>query len=209
MLPEFVKCFLIGICASAPLGPVAIFVMQRSLVSGHRAGFLTGLGATLTDTIWASVAMFALAMAEDFISENETVILIGGGVILLGMGCTMAFKDPFRRLKEESGQSYWFRDFARTALLGFSNPGAIAIMLALFAFFGIQVENNDFRVAPYILAVSAGSAVYWFNFSLLFSHLRRSFKMGTLVWINRISGMVVMIIGIALLVEGLIRVFFQ
>ena len=207
MLIEFLKCFLIGICASAPLGPVAIFVMQKSLSDGHKAGFLTGLGATFTDTLWATIAMFALTVAEDFIFANETVILIGGGAILLGMGISMAFKDPFRRLKEDKEGGFWLKDTARTVLLGLSNPGAIAIMLALFAFFGVQVKKNDLSVAPCILAVSAGSVVYWFNFSWLFGHLRRSFKMGTLQWINRISGIIVSVIGLVLLIEGLVRLF--
>ncbi|MBQ6577954.1 MAG: LysE family transporter [Bacteroidales bacterium] len=209
MLIEFLKCFLIGICASAPLGPVAIFVMQRSLAGGHRAGFLTGLGATLTDTIWATVAIFALAIAEDFIFAHETVILIGGGIILSGMGFSMAFKDPFRRMKDQKSPDRWAMDFWRTALLGLSNPGAIAVMLALFAFFGVQVEDKGISVVPCIAAVSLGSAVYWFNFSWLFGHLRRNFKMRTLVWMNRISGLIVLIIGSVLLIRGLVQILSQ
>lgn len=209
MIIEFLKCFLIGICASAPLGPVAIFVMQRSLVGGHKAGFLTGLGATVTDTLWATVAMFALAMVEDFIFAHKAIILFGGGIILLGMGFSMTFKDPFRKMKNPKEHSIWVKDTARASLLGLSNPGAVAVMMALFAFFGIQIEGNDLSVAPCILAVSAGSAIYWFCFSGAFSHLRKNFKMKTLVWMNRISGLIVMIIGIVLLVEGLIGILSQ
>lgn len=209
MLIEFLKCFLIGICASAPLGPVAIFVMQRSLSRGHRAGFFTGLGATLADTIWATVAIFALAIAEDFLFAHETVIQIGGGIILSGMGFSMAFKDPFRRMKDQKSPDKWVKDFWSTALLGLSNPGAMAVMLALFAFFGVQVEGKDLVFLPCICAVSAGSVIYWFNFSWLFGHLRRNFKMRTLVWMNRISGLIVMTIGMVLLIRGLVQILSQ
>ena len=51
MLFDVLKGFLTGICASVPLGPIAIFVIQKSLSDGHRSGFLTGLGATTVDTI--------------------------------------------------------------------------------------------------------------------------------------------------------------
>ena len=105
MLLDILKGLLIGICASAPLGPIAIFVLQKSLSEGHKSGFITGLGATLVDTIFGIIAIFALAIAQQFIDNNSILILIGGGVIVGIMGFTMVFKDPFRKMKEEKGLS--------------------------------------------------------------------------------------------------------
>ena len=62
MLLDILKAFLVGLCASAPLGPMAILVLQKSLSGGHRAGFFTGLGATFTDTLYSVIAIFALAI---------------------------------------------------------------------------------------------------------------------------------------------------
>jgi len=208
MLQEIIKGFLVGLCASAPLGPVAILVLQKSLGKGRRAGFVTGLGATLIDTLYAVIAIFALAFAEEFIGSHRTIILIAGGLVLAAVGFTMAFRDPFRKLSPDQEQSYSIKDFLQAIAMDLSNPGAVAVMFALFAFFGIKLEYNDFRVAPVIIAVSAGSVTYWFFFSWLFSSLRRSFKMSLMVWLNRISGIIVMIIGIALLAEGLMKVLF-
>lgn len=208
MLFDIIKGLLIGICASAPLGPIAILVIQKSLSEGHKSGFITGLGATLVDTIFAIVAIFALAIAQQFIDDNSILILIAGGIVVSVMGFTMVFKDPFRKMKQEKGYSYSIKDFIQATLMGISNPGAILVIFALFTFFNIHVEEHGFSIAPLILSLSAGSALYWFLFSWLFSHMRKNFKLGTLLWINRISGIIVMIIGIVMLAEGLMKIIF-
>ena len=101
MMLDILKGLLIGICASVPLGPIAILVLQKSLSEGHRAGFMAGLGACLVDTLYAVIAMFALAFAESFIEDHRILIMVGGGIIVILLGCSMAFKDPFRKMKEE------------------------------------------------------------------------------------------------------------
>lgn len=210
MLIDILKGLIIGICASVPLGPIAILVIQKSLSEGHTAGFITGLGACLVDTLYAIIAIFALAMAERLLDDYEIFILVIGGLVVTLLGCSIAFKDPFRKMKEEdSQQSYSMKDFFQAFLMGISNPGAILVIFALFAFFGIEVEHHDFRVAPILLAVSCGSALYWFAFSWLFSKIRKSFKLSSILWINRITGVIVTIIGIALITEGLMKLIFS
>ena len=208
MLFDVLKGFLTGICASVPLGPIAIYVIQKSLSDGHRAGFLTGLGATTVDTIWATVAVFALALAERFIDSHRVFIYLAGGAVVLVVGASMLFRDPFRRVSPQTQPSYSVADYLKAVATGFSNPGAIFVMFALMAFFGIELEPHDFRVAPVLLAVSAGSVTYWFFFSLLFSRLRKKVNLGALLWLNRIMGAMVMIIGFILMAEGLMRLLF-
>ncbi len=210
MLLDIFKGFLIGICASVPLGPIAILVIQKSLSEGHKSGFLAGLGACLVDTVFAVIAIFALAIAETFIEDHSTIIMVGGGIIVTLLGCSMTFKDPFRKMKhEEPTPSYSMKDFFQAIFMGISNPGAILVIFALFAFFRIELEPHDFRVAPILLALSAGSALYWFCFSWAFSRMRRSFKLGTILIINRITGIIVTIIGLALMTEGVMEVIFK
>ena len=208
MLFDVLKGFLTGICASVPLGPIAIYVIQKSLSDGHRSGFLTGLGATTVDTIWATVAVFALALAERFIDSHRVFIYLAGGAVVLAVGASMLFRDPFRKVSPQTQPSYSVADYLKAVATGFSNPGAIFVMFALLAFFGIELEPHDFRVAPVLLAVSAGSVTYWFFFSLLFSRLRKKVNLGALLWLNRIMGAMVMIIGFILMAEGLMRLLF-
>lgn len=207
MLVNILKAFLIGICASIPLGPVAIFVMQVSLSKGHKPGFLTGLGATTMDTLYAIVAVFALAFVEGFFETHRTIIFIAGGLVVAMVGVSIVFKDPFRKLKHDENPTYSIKDYVQALALALSNPAAIFLMLTLFAFFGVSVEEHDFRIAPIILSVSFGSAVYWFIFSWLLGRVRHNFKISTLIWVNRVAGIIIMIIGLALLAEGCMKQF--
>ena len=211
MITDILKAFLIGVCASAPVGPIAILVIQISLSKGHKAGFVTGLGACLVDTVFSIIAIFALALAQRIIEENRVVILLAGGIIVAVVGWRMAVSNPFRKVKAGSAtKSISIKDFLQALALGFSNPGAIFVIFALFAFFGIgPAENNDWRVAPIIVSVSVGSAVYWFLVTALLAHFRKKFKLRTIIWINRIAGAAIVVLGLALLGEGLFRVLFQ
>ena len=96
----------------------------------------------------------------------------------------------------------------RAVALGLSNPASIVVIFTLFTFFDIDLGQRDFHVIPILLAVALGSATYWFFFTLLFSKLRKKFNVGVLLWINRLLGAVVMILGVVLLGQGLIRVLF-
>ena len=210
MTPDLLKAFAIGICASVPIGPIAILVLQKSLSYGHKAGFATGLGATTVDTTYAIVSIFALAVAQNFLNTYETFIFLIGGIIVAALGWSMAFKDPFRKMKpgeEERGAS--IKDYLQAVATALSNPGAIFVMFALFAFFGVDAEDKGFRVFPIILAVAAGSIAYWFAFSRMFGTWRRAIDFKSLIWLNRIAGVVLMIIGIALVGEGLFELLFK
>lgn len=210
MLLDILYAFLVGICASAPLGPIAILVIQKSLSEGHRTGFIAGMGACVVDTVYAVVAIFALAVVQEFIQTHENIILIVGGLVVAVLGVSMSFSDPFRKVKKTSSASASVADFMQSLLMGFSNPGAIFVILALFAFFGLADDApHNWSVMPIILSVSAGSAFYWFGVTWLLSHFRKKFEIRTILWINRATGAIIIVIGIALLGEGIFNVFFR
>ena len=189
---------------------MAILVVQKSLSKGHRAGFVTGLGASVVDTLFAVIAVFALAFTQKFLSDHEVVILLAGGAILIGLGLSMALKDPFRKMKADGTSSASATDFMQAALMTMSNPGAIFVMLALFAFFGIADNApSTWHVAPILLSVAGGSVTYWFLLSWGLGHFRNKFKMTTILWISRVTGALVVIIGLVLLSQGLFKVIFH
>jgi threonine/homoserine/homoserine lactone efflux protein len=210
MVMDMLKGFLVGVCASAPVGPIAILVVQKSLSKGHKAGFISGLGASVVDTLYAFIAIFALAFAQKFIDDHKTLILLIGGVVLAIVGLNMAFSDPFRKMKADGESSASPKDFGQAVAMGLSNPMAIFVMFTLFAFFGLANDApHNWSVAPIILSVSAGSVSYWFSVSWLLSRFRKNFRMRTILWISRITGALIVIIGIALLGQGLFDVIFR
>lgn len=204
------KGFLVGICASAPIGPIAILVVQKSLSKGHKAGFVSGLGASVVDTLYAFIAIFALAFAQKLIEAHQNLIFLVGGTVLGILGVSMAFSNPFRKMKDDGESSVSPKDFGQAVAMGISNPMAIFVMFTLFAFFGLaDSAPHNWKVTPIILSVSAGSVTYWFTVSWLLSRFRKNFKMSTILWISRITGAIIVIIGIALLGQGLVNVFFK
>lgn len=210
ILFDMLKGFLVGICASAPLGPVAILVVQKSLSKGHKSGFVSGLGATVSDTTYAMIAIFALAFVQKFIDAHQSMILLVGGIVLVLVGVSMAFNNPFKEKKRRKrDRTASPKDFGQSVAMAFSNPGAIFIMFTLFAFFGLA--NNaphTWRVAPIILSVSTGSVTYWFCMSWLVSRFSDNISMKTVVWVNRIAGALIVIVGVALFGQGLFNVVF-
>ena len=209
MLIDMLKGFLVGICASAPIGPIAILVVQKSLSMGHKAGFVSGLGASVVDTFYASIAIFALAFAQRFLEDHRVIILIAGGIVLAVLGLSMALKDPLRKMKSD-GSTVSPKDFGKAVAMALSNPGAIFVMLALFAFFGIANKSpHDWSVMPIILSVSAGAVTYWFSISWMLSRFRHKFQMNPILCISRVTGALIVIIGTALLGKGLFMVLLQ
>ena len=210
MLLDIIKGFIIGICASVPMGPIAILVIQKTLSKGRHSGFVAGLGASVVDTIYAIIALFALAFAQNIIDRHENIILLGGGLILTLIGVSMALSNPLRKKVKGDGKStFSSKDFLQAVAMGVSNPMAIFVIFALFAFFGIAEETpRDWNVAPIILSVSGGSVVYWFFMSWALSRFRDRFRLRTILWISRVTGAVVIIIGLVLMGQGLFNVVF-
>ena len=192
------------------MGPIAILVIQKTLSKGRHAGFVAGLGASVVDTVYAIISLFALAFAQQFIEKHENVILLVGGLILTLIGVSMALSNPFRKRVRKDGKSnFSSKDFLQAIAMGISNPMAIFVIFALFAFFGIAAATpRDWNVAPIILSVSAGTVVYWFLMSWGLSRFRDKFRLRTILWISRVMGAIVIIIGIVLLGQGLFNVVF-
>ena len=211
MVLDIIKGFVVGMCASMPVGPIAILVVQKTMGKGRQAGFVTGLGASVVDTMYAIIALFALAFAQSMIEKHENIILLVGGAILTLIGISMALSNPFRkRRKGSDGKSeVSSKDFLQAIAMGISNPMAIFVMFALFAFFGVAEDTpRDWNVAPIILSVSSGSVTYWFLLSWILSRFRDKFSLRTLLWISKVMGAIVIIIGLGLMGQGLFNVVF-
>lgn len=207
---DMLKGFLVGLCASAPIGPIAILVIQKSLSKGHKAGFVSGLGASVVDTFYAFIAIFALAFAQNLIERHQNLILLAGGAVLAAVGVSMAFSNPFRKMKKDGKSKVSTKDFGQAVVMGLSNPMAVFVMFTLFAFFGLaKDEPQTWSVAPILISVSLGSVTYWFTVSWLLSRFTGNFEMRTLLWISRITGAIIVIIGIALFGQGLFNVVFK
>lgn len=198
MLLELLKAFTIGVCASVPIGPTAILVLQKTLTGGRKVGFTTALGATVIDTTYSAIAVFAVSAVSDFIFSHQNVFLLIGGLIVCGVGVSMAVK----RICMDKCGNVSAGNTLQAMLCAMSNPGAIAVMLALVALFKIDVQQAP--VWAVIPSVALGSVSYWLLFTAVFSRVRRAIREETLQRDNRVAGIIVILLGIVLIVRGIV-----
>ena len=194
---EFLKAFTIGICASAPIGPVAILVLQKSITGGRKVGFATGLGATVVDTTYATLAIFAVALARDFINAHTCAILIAGGIIVSLVGVNMIRK----KIEEGRRESVSASNTLQCMGCALANPGALAVMLGLVALF--KMDSTPAPIWGIVPCVALGSITWWFSFSTVISRIGRSISIQKIKIVNIVAGIIVILLGVTLLVKGI------
>ena len=204
-LAFILKGFIIGIVSAIPVGPVLMLTLQKSVSEGRKAGFSSGLGGTAVDTVCAIVSAFALSGIGAFVDAHATAIEIVGGLFVMFVGFNM-FRS--RMPKERRKRPYSPKNFIKAATMGFSNPAAIAIMLALFAAFGMDMGDQPAWVPILaILALAAGSALYWFCVSGAAARLGGHFNFKILHIFNKVTATGIFIFGVVLLIKGIASLF--
>ena len=198
MIIDLLKAFAIGVLASVPIGPTAVFVLQKTLNGGRKVGFSTALGATLIDTTYSAIAIVAVAAVGDFLLAHQNVIMIAGGAIVCAIGLNMALK----KVSMDSAGGVSASNTVQAMLCALANPGAIAAMLALVAVFKIDVETVP--IWAIIPCVAMGSMSYWLVFTKVFSSLRKAVDEHKLKMFNRVAGIIVFLLGVVLIVRGII-----
>lgn len=195
---DFVKAILVGICASAPLGPVCAFVFQKTLNNGRKAGIVTGLGSALADTLFAAIAVFAVAAVQKFIEDYNTwILIIGGGLVVL-IGISMALKREPTKVRRTTKVSAKFS--AQAFLMAFSNPGALALMFALMLLF--KVDGSCDKLIT-VAGVAAGTALWWTFFAVMVDKLGQNLNIKTIITLNRVFGVLVTAFGAWMTIRGI------
>lgn len=204
MLVEYAKSILVGLAASIPLGPVVMLVIRKTVQHGRRAGFVTGIGAALVDTMYAVIGVLALAVISHFVEAHSYLIAVVGGFVVTVIGVIMAFRDPFKGMREKSevvdraSASYTVQGL----MLSLANPGALVLMLALIAFFRVGMTSRILTVA----GVLTGALVWWWLFSYLIHRFVKKLNINTLVVINKITGIGVAIFGVIWIVRAFLTI---
>lgn len=213
MLLNFLQAILIGLAASIPLGPLGIMCIQRTLDKGRWAGFAVGVGSSIGDTIYASIALFSVQFISEFLDRNRSWVMLIGGLVIVFIGLQIAVKNPIKDLRQRKidAVSMNAKDIFRGFLMTISNPGALVLMLGLFAFFGMDLGDSwrPSAVAIVLAGIFLGTALWWFTLSSCVSLFRKRLHLRQLLIINRISGSIIALIGLASLAEGLALLIFH
>jgi len=199
-MPELaIKGFIIGVLVSAPMGPVGILCIQRTLNRGRWYGFVSGLGAALSDVIYAALTGLSIGLVHDIIETHQKPINIIGCIVLGLFGFFIIRSNPVKNLKNrgESKSSY-LRDFITSFLLTFSNALIVFLFLGLFARFTFTLPTDSFLNIIYGLGgIALGAIVWWFLITYIVSKMRSWFNIRSILILNRVVGVIILILSFA------------
>lgn len=189
------KGILIGFLVSIPLGPIGVLVIQRTINKSRIAGLMSGMGAALSDTLYAVIAGFSLTFIIDFIRQNELIIQAIGAVVVLSLGIHIFFKNPVTDLKRkrQRGNTH-FQDIISSFLVTFSNPLTVFVFLAVFTSSGVAINlEQPYHSFFVILGIFTGAFLWWFSLSGLVSLFRHKISLRLLWWINKTAGVIIIL----------------
>jgi threonine/homoserine/homoserine lactone efflux protein len=187
---------ILGFSIAAPVGPIGVLCIRRSLADGRLNGFVSGLGAATADALYGSVAAFGLTFISGVLFNLQGGLRLIGGLFLcyLGLKTCLARPAPLETAASRRGLG---GAYASTLFLTLTNPMTILSFTAIFAGVGVFNTGGSYLAAGLLVTgVFAGSALWWFLLSALTGLLRTRLDTRLLLWINRASGVVIVVFGL-------------
>lgn len=200
-LAMFGRGVMIGFAIAAPVGPIGLLCIQRTLAHGRLTGLATGLGAASADALYGTVAAFGLTAISTFLAEQRFGLGLIGGAFLCYLGIRTLVTPPAQRAAEGGAVQRWAA-YGSTFLLTLTNPMTIFSFMAVFAGMGLAAAPGDYgRAAGLVLGVFAGSASWWLLLSGGVTLLRERITSGVLQWVNRGAGLIILAFGVILIAQ--------
>lgn len=197
------KGILIGIIASAPMGPVGILCIQRTLNKGRWYGFMTGVGAAMSDIVYAVFTGFGMSFVMDIISNprNKFYLQIGGSILLLIFGVYTFLSDPTRAIRKGPHKRGSLLHNTFTAfLVTFSNPLIIFLFMSTFALFAFVIPHHPLEMILGFTSIVFGALLWWYGLTWVIYKVGNKFDETGILIINRIIGTLVVIFSIVCII---------
>lgn len=200
---NFYKALFIGLAIASPVGPIGILCIKRTLTSGRIIGLASGMGAASADAFYAAIAAFGLTLISNFLINELHWLRLIGGAFLCFLGIKTIFSHPLNSSTQAS-QLGTINAFASTFVLTLTNPLTILSFAAVFPGLGlVKLEGNYHSAISTVIGVFLGSLCWWFLLSTVVHLLRARFKPTGLLWVNRISGLIILGFGVAALIGAI------
>lgn len=181
----------IGILISAPMGPIGMLIIQRTISKGRWPAFFTGIGAALSDLFYCMLTGFGISFITDFIEKHQFWLQILGSVAIALFGAFLFRKNPTRVLRpnDDRPANNYFADAATGFLLTVSNPLILFFIIGLFARFNFVLPEPRFvDWALSYITIFGGALAWWYFVTTLVNRVRGRFNVRSLWLINRIIG---------------------
>jgi threonine/homoserine/homoserine lactone efflux protein len=185
----FLEGMAIGFAVAAPVGPIGVLCIRRTLADGRASGLVSGLGAATADAAYGSVAALGLTFVTSLLVGAESWLRLVGGVFLVFLGVRTFLSRPAER-PIAAGRGGLPGAYASTLALTLTNPTTILSFTAIFAGLGAGSADGSSTALLLVPGVFIGSTLWWFVLSGATSLFRAKISGGGLRWVNRISGVV-------------------
>lgn len=208
MFNIIVKGAIIGILVSAPVGPMGMLVIQRTLNRDRWHGFFTAVGVLTSDLIYALVTLLGVGVFSSFLDNEESYIRTVGSIVLLLLGMVIFQKNPLKEWTPASvpSETRYARDYVTAFMMSITNMGVMLVFVTLYAHFQFNpVADGTGELFTAMLSMAIGALVWWFFITGMISRLRVYFNRRGLLILNRMVGTILMGIGLT----GLIILLFE
>lgn len=198
-LTIFLKGLLIGFSIAAPVGPIGALCIRRSIAEGRLSGFISGLGAASADALYGLIAALGLTWLSGFLVDQQMWIRLLGGLFLCYLAVA-TFRSRTSSSTESQRSPNSLAAFVSTFFLTLTNPLTILSFTAIFAGLGLSTIAGDYLSGGVMVAgVFLGSTLWWMLLSGAAGLLGPRLGTDGLVWVNRLSGLVIGVFGLAAL----------
>lgn len=192
------KGFIIGVIVSAPLGPVGVLCIQRTLNKGRWYGFVTGVGAAMSDIFYALLTGYGMSFVFDYVNKSIFYLQLFGSILLLAFGIYTFRSNPVQSLRPVStSKGSYFHNMITAFFVTLSNPLIIFLFVGLFARFAFVSEGVlVFEAVTGYLAIALGALAWWFGITYFVNKVRARFNLRGIWVLNRVIGSIVTIVSI-------------
>lgn len=200
-MEELTKGWLLGFAIAAPVGPIGLLCIRRTLADGFSAGLASGLGAATADAAYGVVAALGLTAVSAFVVEQSEWLRFAGGLFLLYLGVTTFLSPPAVQSTSARGNVAGLASaYGSTLALTLTNPATILSFGVAFAGLGlVDASTGAMPAGMMVVGVLLGSACWWLLLCAVVGALRDRVRGRVLVWINRFSGVILAAFGVVAL----------
>lgn len=161
LLTLFAQALLLGLAIAAPVGPIGLLCIDRSLRQGPWVGLATGLGAATADALYATLGALGLSALIQQLTALALPLAVAGSLLLAWMGLGMLRRQASSRTARTAGAHGCCSAWASALLLTLSNPMTILSFLAVFASLSGHAQPGMAEALLMVAGVFAGSALWW------------------------------------------------